>query len=185
MNRLFIKQLHEINSSQEGSLFNNDSSEILLQTNFIQNIIAMIQPENVVEIGTNKGFFSYFVSQYNVIKHIDTFDIEIFSDEAVAMINKENRNSKIKFYHGNSKQTFTNFVPEYQIQLAYIDGCHDYDICLCDLINCDRLEIKNILVDDYNIKSVKKAGDNFCRKFNYTDTLQCGDLRKLTFLKFN
>ena len=65
-------------------------------------------------------------------------------------------------------QTLSSFSPDYRIDFAWIDGGHSFETCISDLINCARLKIFTIAIDDYKwVGDVKKAVDEFIEKYDY------------------
>lgn len=147
-----------------------------VQIDFMMKAIEKISPTNILEVGTNKGLFCYFILSVLPEAHIDTFDIEDYSAEAVNILNKR-FNNRVTFIKGDSAKTLSLFNPPYSIDLAWVDGAHDYLGCISDLKNCDRLHVKNIFIDDCRLlEEVWKAINDFCAVTGYsiidTDSLE-------------
>jgi hypothetical protein len=141
----YLKGIH----ISEPGLFNNDSKSIIQQLEFLYIILSKIKDmKYVLEIGTNKGFFDYFVVECFPSVHIDTVDMLIESEQAIQFI-KRMKGADINFYHSLSKDFFNIFKPNYKIDFAWVDGGHNADICLNDLIGCAELNIPIICLDDY------------------------------------
>jgi hypothetical protein len=162
-----INLLKEIHPSNEGSLFNNPNEDSKKeQIRFITEAIKYIGPKNLLETGTDKGFFDLFILDLLPDANIITFDQWEPSEKAVSILNKR-YGDRITFIKGDTNITFVNFDTKDRIDLAYIDGDHSHKGCLSDLNNCKRLNIVNILIDDYSIPSVKGAVDTFCSNNDY------------------
>lgn len=149
-----------------GLLYNHKNEGMNVQLNFVLEIFDIIKPENLLEIGTGKGLFDYFILLCNPEIKITTIDTRKESAIAINLINKKFKNN-IKFIHGKSSDVLKTLKPEYD--LAWVDGDHHYPNCISDLINCNRLKIKNILIDDWcEMSTVRKAVLEFIKKGNYT-----------------
>ena len=111
--------------------------------------------------------FCYFAHLNAPFAKIDTFGNILESRDSVKILNQE-FGDYITFHLGDSRTTLSNFCPAYQIDFAWVDGGHDLETCSSDLLNCDRLRIPRILVDDYRgIEEVKKAVDQFVSVHDY------------------
>jgi hypothetical protein len=169
----------------EGALFNNDSNGIAMQTAFIEKIIRAVQPKRVVEIGTNKGYFDYYLLTLDSSILIDTFDIAPVFEKAVEIINGIFGN-RVTFHCGNSIETFAIFNPPYRIDLAYVDWGHDFPVAKQDMLNCERLGIPHILIDDrVQGEPVARAAQEMMEDFGwrFTDQTDFSDGRALTYYR--
>ena len=137
--------------SKEGGLFVGEKRMMDAragQTKFLRSIISEVKPERVIEIGTHRAYFGAFLLNEFDIKEFVTFGLDAKSEGNIQILREEFSKTKIRFIFGDSKTTFTSFMPEHRFQLAWIDGGHTPDIIASDLRNCARLGIKHILVDD-------------------------------------
>lgn len=156
-------------SNYEGCLLDKvNDLRTRTQVNFFVSILKQINAKKILEFGTHKAMFCYVVHLYCNSIAIDTFGNLPDSQKAVDILNRK-YGEYIHYHFGNSKQTLKDFSPNYQIDFAWVDGSHHYEVCMSDLVNCDRLKILNIAVDDYNWSNdVKKAVAEFVEKYNYS-----------------
>ena len=177
--------LVSVKRSGEGNLLINIGrvdSEI--QTNFLSKYLKEINPANILETGTNSGCFSILVKETLGKRNIHTFGIDEWSEECINKIHEHYGEKFINFYVGNSLQTLSNFSLEEKIDFAWVDGGHEFNVATSDLKNCQRLNIKNIFVDDYNyITSVRNAVDNFVSISEYIIADLSIDERGVVYLK--
>jgi len=163
-----VEKLRNIFQNGEGYLLDHDNN-ITEQTRFLIKLFEKITPKRILEIGTHKGTFCYFVHLYYPRITIDTFGNLLESKRAVDFLNKL-FGKYINYYYGNSRTTLSDFNPPYSIDFAWVDGGHSYEVCIGDLRNCERLNIHHIAVDDYQKKlqwSVKKPVDDFIKHSKY------------------
>ena len=140
------------------------------QVNFLLSILKQINAKSVLEIGTHKAMFCYVVHLYDNSIAIDTFSNLPESQKAVNILNGK-YGEYIHYHLGDSRQSLKDFSPNYQIDFAWVECGHYYEVCMSDLVNCNRLKILNIAVDDYKWSNdVKKAVDEFVEKYNYLIT---------------
>jgi len=137
------------------------------QVNFIAATIKQTKAQRVLETGTHKAMFCYVAHLCNEFITVDTFGNLPESQKSADVLNQK-YGKYIKFYLGDSRQTLSGFSPSYQIDFAWIDGGHSFEVCFSDLINCARLGIPTILVDDYKwSESIRKVVDQFVTKYDY------------------
>ena len=160
-----LLELKSISNSNEGSFFNNpDENGKKEQKLFVKKIIDMIKPKNVLEIGTDKGYFVYFL-MLNCDTHVTTCDLWEFSSLAIDVL-KKYFEKRINFFNEDSHTLLPKLNNVFD--MVWVDGNHEYSACMGDLINCQKLNIANILVDDYReLDSVKKAVNDFCSTTSY------------------
>jgi hypothetical protein len=187
IDQIVLERLRHVQpNGNEGALFcNGNHAGAKIQQDFVEKIIRELKPRHVVEIGTNKAFFDYFLLTIDENIFIDTFDIAPIFSQGVDILNSL-FNFKIKFHLGDSKKTFAKFGADYQVDLAYIDGGHGYPECISDLLNCERLEIPFVLVDDCKlIEDVLKAVQEMIDKFGWIPILKTeeGDDRGMVLLE--
>jgi hypothetical protein len=163
------KVIHQLSKVQEdgyGALFYNSEKCIKEQTNFIKEIVETVRPKRVIEIGTNKAYFDYFILTIDNNILIDTFEVWPIFQYGVDLVNSIFGN-KVTLYLGDSVKTFTKFNPEYMVDLAFIDGDHEAK-SLIDMMNCERLKINHIIIDDCNIGTTVRTNANImCDEFNW------------------
>jgi hypothetical protein len=165
-----IKRLQEtMPLDDEGCLFDGiNSLRTRTQIIFLASIIKQINAKGVLETGTHKAMFCYIAYLCDSSISIDTFGNLPASQENVGILNQK-YGKYIEYHLGDSKITLKDFSPGYQIDFAWVDGGHSFETCLSDLVNCSRLGIPSIAVDDYKWdNNVKRAVEEFVEKYNYS-----------------
>jgi hypothetical protein len=160
----FLNKLYVMFLDDEGALFNwLGCNGLVEQLDFHKKYVDQIKPKNVLEVGTHKGYYSYFMKKLIPDVKIWTFGINEESQLCVDEIHKYFGEEFITFFPGNSVETLSNFENPEQIKfdLAWVDGGHDYECAYSDLKNCARLGIDNILIDDCDNGLVSKSVQNF------------------------
>lgn len=154
LNKLYIQFDHH-----EGCSFGWKSVDSLLsQILFHEKVIGKINPKKVLEIGTYKSMYPYFLKTNIPDVKVYTFGIDEGSQDCVNLVNEYFGEEFITFVLGDSTETLTEFDPEdISFDLAWVDGGHTYDVAYSDLINCARLEIPEILIDDIDMQAVRSA----------------------------
>jgi predicted O-methyltransferase YrrM len=140
-----------------------------LQVDFIIKILNNINPKIILETGTNKANFVFLAKSILPECKIYTFDINDWCGNKVDLVNEYFKSNDIIFKLGDTTQTLNDSnLKNIKFDLAFVDGGHQYHIAFSDLVSCANLNIKNIMVDDYNmIPEVKLAVNNFCRDYSY------------------
>jgi hypothetical protein len=171
MDREFIDDLNLLTDNGEGSTFqwpSSESDEQNIQLEFHKKTLKGVNPSTILETGTHKANFDYFAKTILPDIKIFTFGIDVWSANCVDKVNDYFGEKFISFYQGNSLHTLPNFKPEKQIDLAWVDGGHTEQIAYSDLMQCNRLNIPVILVDDYSlIPEVKNAIKKFVADTEY------------------
>jgi hypothetical protein len=185
-----LEKLKTLSSSGEGNLilYPGTEQDKESQVSFLQKYLKKINPSVVLETGTNFGCFSILVKETLPNTKVITFGIDEWSKSAIDTIHEHYDNEFIKFIHGDSVQTFTSYETSSDIDMAWIDGGHQYGVCMSDLINCDRLKIENIFVDDYSLLGdVTRAVNEFCDNDNtpYSLIETSEDARSIAYIKRN
>lgn len=164
----------------EGSTFQNAKEQTIIQTTFIGDILNSISPKVIIETGTHKANFDYFVKLICPEIEIITFGNNAQSQDCVNLLNNE-FGKYISFILGDSTKTFSAFTTTKNIDFAWVDGGHSYKICMSDLKNCERLNIPHICVDDYN-RLVKKPVTDFVQNSDYKLIKISTDIRGIAYL---
>lgn len=133
--------------SPHGNLLERTSDETAeAQTEFLRWAFRLATPKNFIETGTNKCFFSYLVWLTCPGAHIHTFDINTDCEKPALAIQDAVRLPRVIFHLGDTRSTLSEWkVPA---DFAWIDGGHEFNVAISDLLNCARLGIPYIAVDD-------------------------------------
>jgi len=81
--------------------------------------------------------------------------------------------SQINLFKGDTMRSLPNVLQKDApfINLAYIDGCHDYEVVKSDWLNCSLLFEKNqqlvVAFDDYTYDGVKAVYDEILKQAVY------------------
>jgi predicted O-methyltransferase YrrM len=161
------QELCRVAATGDGNLLERtDDLTAEAQAEFLRLGLQLASPKIIVETGTNKGMFGYLVSLIcrRVVMH--TLDVNPRAADAVAILNRKQANITFVFHEGDSRQTFPqlDITPDF----AWIDGGHETDIVLSDLLQCYRLKTSYVAVDDTAYESVKNAVDNFIADTPYS-----------------
>ncbi|MFC0213923.1 class I SAM-dependent methyltransferase [Paenibacillus chartarius] len=144
-----FRTLVSLHPSPEGNILEfTDAETASAQIEFFRYIIASLQPTKILETGTNKALFAYLLS--HILPKpatLYTFGLEPESGKCVNYLNSIQNKLQIKFYQGDSKQTLPHFH-EQGIEFAWVDGGHDEVTAYSDIVNCVRLNIPYIAIDD-------------------------------------
>ncbi len=187
--KTLLEKLKGISDSREGNLLiYQDSPESMdSQVSFLQKYLKEINPSVVLETGTNFGCFSILVKETLPNAKVITFGIDSWSRPAINIINEYYDDNFIEFIQGDSRQTFSLYKPSVDIDFAWIDGGHMYEVCTMDLDNCDRLKIKHVFVDDFedepNPLTVQSSVIDFCNRTKYNIIEINDDARHIVYLK--
>jgi len=186
VDKAVIAQLESVRTGGwEGCLFDEmNSLRVRTQANFIVSAIKETGARKVLETGTHKAMFCYLLHLCNSEIMIDTFGNLAESQLAVDILNNK-YGPFIKYHFGDSRQTLGSFSPQYQIDLAWVDGGHEYGVCFSDMENCARLKIPHLIVDDYKWNDdVRKAVAEFIKRFDYEikDISNFADYRGIVYL---
>jgi len=161
----FLSKLEGMFDHSEGGLFNWRTAENMVhQLKFHKKYLQKIQPKYILEIGTFKGFYSYVVKKEIPEVKVYTFGINEESQLCVDAINELYGENFITFFPGDSLETLTSFdnPDDIPFDMAWVDGGHSYECAISDLVNCGKLGIENILIDDCDMGQVTAALRDFC-----------------------
>jgi hypothetical protein len=155
-NNSIYHSLLNSNGSTEGGFLYGYSSENsrLAQHTLMINILKAVKPKRILEIGTHKYLFFYFLSHFIDNFELDTYDHSKTCKKSLNIIN-DLSGSKVNFIFGDTIKTLPKCKKEFD--LAWVDGGHEYDTALSDLTNIGKLKVPYILVDDARIDSVNRA----------------------------
>lgn len=165
-NPLYNKLLSSSKSTEGGFLCGHDNELTRFsQFSLLLNILNATKPKRILEIGTHKYLFTYFLSYFIEHFKIDTFDCNEECIKSWDIINDALPNIDIHFHIGDSKESVKNLLNprEDKFDFAWVDGGHDYETVLSDLNNCARLKIPYILSDDSKLEPINNAIVEFFR----------------------
>ena len=155
--------MNEFNSyirKYSSETFEGNINDIPEQQDKIRNILIKYKPKEILEIGFNAGHSSNFFLK-NSNANVTSFDIGIhdYTKYGKQFIDLKYPHRHILIY-GNSLDTIPHFsqFSDKKFDLIFIDGNHDYNYALNDLINCRRLAHNNTIVildDTVHSKNVK------------------------------
>lgn len=117
-----------------------------------RDIIEIIRPKRVVEIGTAKGISALLMSV--IADNICTFDILDYPEKYI-LWNIHNVNNKIQFYHCENNDDKKEELDKMDFDFAFIDGDHSFSGVSFDFgcVNkCGR-----VLFHDYFLKDTKHS----------------------------
>jgi hypothetical protein len=160
------KHLRSVPATRDGNLLEyTDDRTAEAQTEFLRWALHLAGPQVVLETGTNKGMFGYLISLLlkGVVLH--TLDANPQAAKAVDILNCQQPNVRCCFYEGDSRVTF----PALNVgaRFAWIDGGHATEVAISDLLQCYRLKVPFIGVDDTAYSTVKNAVDYFLDHTSY------------------
>jgi hypothetical protein len=152
------KALCGVLESEDGNLLERtDMKTAEAQTEFLRWALNVVRPTTILEIGTNKGMFIYFVSVVARDVTIHTFDIDPACARAVDLLNSGQSNVVAVFHEGDTRATLRD--AEIEAQFAWLDGGQQGDTPLNDLMQCFRLRVPYVAIDDSAFPVVQTAID--------------------------
>ena len=148
LNNEIIYKLKNIPIDEWGLFDNYDLNIMHNQMQFLADILIETNPKCILEIGTNKGYFSYFANCVCPGVIINTVDINKNSEIAVNILKESGL--QVNFYNISSVDFF-KFINKKtnNFEFAWVDGSHKKEDCLNDLLSCMYLNIPIICVDDF------------------------------------
>lgn len=159
--------------SPHGNLLERTSDETAeAQTEFLRWALAKRDVDWVLETGTNKGLFGYFLSLVKHTCELTTCDSNPICERQVRILNAGQQSVRAKFMCGDTRTTLSQLEGQY-FDFAWIDGGHDYDTALSDMIKCNSLKMPFIAIDDTidahepGETDVRRAVDEFCEHWMY------------------
>jgi hypothetical protein len=161
------RRLCRVPATDDGNLLEHTSDQVAeAQTEFLRWALQLARPKVLLETGTHKALFGYVVSLLlrDVVLH--TLDVHPGAAEAVGALNAGQSNVSCVFHAGDSRETFPRLsVPA---QFAWLDGGTEHDVVMSDLLQCYRLRVPYVAVDDTAYPSVKNAVGYVLDHFPYT-----------------
>src|SRR5262245_33654925 len=98
------KALCDAVASDDGNLLERtDLKTAEAQIEFLRWALEYARPSTIIETGTNKGMFSYFISLVLRNVTIHTFDTERQCAHAVELLNQGQSNVVAVFHHGDTR----------------------------------------------------------------------------------
>jgi predicted O-methyltransferase YrrM len=162
-------QLHGYNLSPEGSGSKDNYALEGFSTDaqreqFVQLLKLHPHVTDVLEIGLNGGHSAeVFLKHCPNLKRFVSIDINwhSYTARAVEYLSKKYQ-GKFTFIAGDSTvkvPEFGTLHPEQKFDLIFIDGNHNYNYCLQDILNTRALTRSNalLIIDDYDNPSVQQA----------------------------
>lgn len=123
------------------------------ELSFLAALAAGTQVSLIAEVGFNAGFSSYVFLAANPQAQVYSFDLAQFSYSAAA---KQHIDETFPDRHmlivGDSVKNIPWLVNEdsdwllHAFDLIFVDGGHEYDVALADLLHCQRLAHADTLV---------------------------------------
>ena len=134
--------------SVEGNLLEvNDDQTATAQVEALRWAIERAAPAEVLETGTDKGYFGYVLSHLTHDVTLHTFDDDPRCEGQVRLLNDGQDRVRVAFTLGDTKETLAAF-DRAGIAFAWIDGGHDEATAASDIAHAMRLGIPLIAVDD-------------------------------------
>jgi hypothetical protein len=150
------RRLCQIGNTGDGNLLElTDDRTAEAQTEFLRWALLLADPKVVIETGTDKGLFGYLLSLVLRQVELHTFDIRPEAVRAVDLLNKGQSQLTSFFYEGDSRATLPRFLGA--AQFAWLDGSHETDVLLSDFLQCYRMAVPFVAVDDGAYPSVRMA----------------------------
>jgi len=140
-------QLATAYQTVEGTLLElADPLTMEAQVEALRYALYRAEAKRVLETGTAKGMFAYFLSHVLKGGILYTFDHDKRSQACVEQVDTGQSNLTVHFTLGDTKVTLAAFREA--IDFAWIDGGHDHPAVESDLGVAMALRIRLIAVDD-------------------------------------
>jgi hypothetical protein len=179
------RQLCAVPATDDGNLLERTSLEVgEAQIEFMRWALHLARPRSIWETGTNKGMFAYLVSLLLQDVVVHTCDTHPGSAQAIDLLNASQRRIRCVFYPGDSLQTLRRL--DVRPDFAWLDGGMATDVVLGDLLQCYRLGVPYLAVDDTTFPSVRTAVDYFVEQLPYAvvhNPFAAADQRKAVLLQ--
>ena len=141
------------------------TEQVPKQVQILKDLVNNDKIINVLEIGMNAGHSSCLFLENNKQCNVISFDI---GNHDYVRVGKQyidnkypNRHELIISDSTISVPLYTNINKESKMDLIFIDGGHDYETALNDLINCKNLSHKDtiLIMDDTIINNNANIAD--------------------------
>jgi predicted O-methyltransferase YrrM len=148
-------------STCEGNLLEvTDDTTAVPQIEAMEGFLRMARPSNrpirVLETGTNKGMFGLLLSRWGG-GELWTHDCDPRTKEVAKIMTENLRNIDLHYHHGPSEEGLKLLEDVGYFDLFWVDGGHDYEVCVSDLNHAKRLKVPIVVIDDGNMDTVDKA----------------------------
>jgi hypothetical protein len=150
------RELCRIPGTGDGNLLERTDPLVAeAQTQFLAWALALANPQLVLEVGTDKGLFPYFMSLLLDGVEVHTVDVRKEACQAVDLLNTRQGAVHCVFHEGDSRE----ILPRLDVRpdFAWLDGGLETDVVLSDLLQCYRLRVPYVAVDDTAYPSVRQA----------------------------
>lgn len=130
---------------------------------FVEGLKEYAGFQKIAEIGFNAGHTSEIFLESARNSKVVSFDInQHFYTKPAADFMQAKYGDRFQFVEGDSQKTVKAYFkahPDEKFDLIYIDGCHLFDFCMNDIINCKSLAHKDTVlwIDDADFIDVKRA----------------------------
>ena len=151
-----VLQEHIPDHNDEGNLLLvTDEDTASIQTEFLKKYLTEINPELVIETGTNACCFPGFVKDFLPEVEVITFGRDDWSRPCVEAVNKFYGEDYITFIEGDSTVTMPLYVDQFEDHknkntAAWMDGGHTLPVAYSDLVHLYKYGVEHIFVDDIN-----------------------------------
>jgi hypothetical protein len=150
------RELCQVPGTEDGNLLERtDPETATAQTEFLRWALQLARPRTLLEAGTHKGLFAYFVSLVLDGVEVHTVDVRPEAALAVAALNRRQQKVRCVFHEGDSRAVLPRL--DVAADFAWLDGGHATDVALSDLLQCHRLGVPYVAVDDTAYPSVGRA----------------------------
>jgi predicted O-methyltransferase YrrM len=164
-NQPIYRELQAVHHTNEGNLLEiTDTRTAEAQIEFIRWATQYSGAHTYLEIGHNKGYFGYLLSQIVVYPKLTAIDINPDSRKAADILNRYDK-IDVTFIEGSSIDVLPT-LNRWVYDFIWLDGNHNYEFALEDLRNATVLQIPWIAIDDTNMGSVQKAIEDWQRETN-------------------
>jgi hypothetical protein len=150
------RELCRVPATGDGNLLEGtDDATAEAQIEFIRWAFQRARPDTIIEVGTHKAMFGYLLSLLSERLVLHTIDSHLGAAQAVELLNRGQSNVRCVFYPGDSREIFPSL--KVTAGFAWVDGGHDTDISISDILSCYRLRVPYVAVDDSAYPSVAAA----------------------------
>jgi predicted O-methyltransferase YrrM len=145
-------------------------------TEKVNNIVNMClfpnMVKNVMEIGFNAGFSTLLMLMTSPTVTIDCYDIGCHTYASLCFQQIKKDFGRVNMVWGDSTVTVKNAKPTKKYDLVHIDGGHDDDVVVSDILNCYNNMCSDdtiLIVDDTDFSNINRIWNVFKRLINWKD----------------